>query len=76
MITPLICLAAAVTLALYAFYCAWEGGRADLAANFRHMVPGLPGHPIRVAGDKYRLRAWCAGLGSALLALASLASVV
>ncbi len=72
------CLAAAVTLALYAFYCYWEAGRADLAASFRHLVPGLPAgrrapDPM-VAG--YRARARWAGIGSLLLAFGCLWSVL
>src|SRR6185436_17862276 len=35
--------AAAVTLALYAFYCFWEAGRADLAHGFRHLAADRPG---------------------------------
>jgi hypothetical protein len=71
------CLAAAVTLALYASYCHWEASRADLAANFRRMVPGLPG--IRGAafgGAGLRTRGRWAGLGALLLGLGCLASVL
>jgi hypothetical protein len=72
-----VCWAAAVTLALYAFYCHWEAGRADLAASFRHLVPGLarsaqPGP----AGAGFRARGRWAGMGSLLLALACLVSVL
>ncbi len=71
------CWAAAVTLALYAFYCHWEAGRADLAASFRHLVPGLPGVPrTGGAGAGYRARARWAGVGALLLALGCLASVL
>jgi hypothetical protein len=71
------CWAAAVTLALYAFYCHWEAGRADLAASFRHLVPGLPGIPrTGEAGAVYRARARWAGAGALLLSLGCLASVL
>jgi hypothetical protein len=71
------CWAAAVTLALYAFYCYWEGGRADLAASFRHLVPGLPGSPrTDPAGAGYRARARWAGMGALMLALGCLSSVL
>jgi hypothetical protein len=69
--------AAAVTLALYAFYCYWEAGRADLAASFRHLLPHEPGSPLSGAsGATYRARARWAGLGALLLALGSLAAVL
>lgn len=65
--------AAAVTLALYAFYCYWEAGRADLAANFRHLLAGQPDSGLSgVSGATYRSRARWAGVGSLLLALGSL----
>jgi hypothetical protein len=69
--TPLFqaTLVAAVTLGLYAFYSYWEAARADLAASFRHMVPGLPGMPR--SGDAATLRArgrWAA-VGAVLLGL-------
>lgn len=71
------CWAAAVTLALYAFYCHWEAGRADLASSFRHMVPGLPGVPRGgPAGAGYRARARWAGTGALLLALGCIVSVL
>jgi hypothetical protein len=71
------CWAGAVTLALYAFYCYWEGSRADLAASFRHSVPGLPGSTrIDPAGSGYRARARWAGLGALILALWCLSSVL
>lgn len=79
MIAPLLqaCWAAAVTLGLYAFYCHWEAGRADLAASFRHLVPGLPGSSRAVpAGAGYRARARWAGMGALLLTLGGLASVI
>jgi len=79
MTTPLLqaCLTAAVTLALYAFYCYWEAGRADLAASFRHLVPRLPGSPqAGPAGAGYRARARWAGMGALLFALGCLGSVV
>ena len=65
--------AAAVTLALYAFYSYWEAGRADLAANFRHLLAGQPDSRLSdVSGATYRSRARWAGVGSLLLALGSL----
>jgi hypothetical protein len=71
------CWAAAVTLALYAFYCQWEASRADLAASFRHIVPGVPGFSRSgSAGAGYRARARWAAAGSLLLALGCLASVL
>lgn len=70
------CLASAVTLALYSFYCFWEAGRADLAASFRHMVPGLPGIPkTGLPGAGYRSRGRRAATGALLLSLAAVASV-
>jgi hypothetical protein len=76
--TPLLqaCLAAAVTLALYAFYCFWEAGRADLVASFRHLVPRLPGSPHSGQAAGYRARARWAGMAALLLGLACLASVL
>jgi hypothetical protein len=72
-----LCWAAAVTLALYAFYCHWEAGRADLAASFRHLVPGLPSSAQPgPAGAGLRVRARWAGMGSLLVALGSLVSVL
>jgi hypothetical protein len=71
------CWAAAVTLGLYAFYCYWEADRADLAASFRHLVPGLPGSPrADRAGAGYRARARWAGMGALMLGLACLSSVI
>lgn len=70
------CWAAAVTLVLYAFYCYWEAGRADLASSFRHMVPGLPGTPQTGPGSAYRARARWAGMAALLLVLGCLASVL
>jgi hypothetical protein len=70
------CLVAAVTLALYAFYCFWEAGRADLVASFRHLVPRLPGSPQSGPAAGYRARARWAGMAALLLALACLASVL
>jgi hypothetical protein len=78
MTAPLLqaCWAAAVTLALYAFYCYWEAGRADLAASFRHMVPGLPGFSqTDQAGAGYRALPRSAGIGALLLGLGCLVSV-
>lgn len=67
---------AAVTLALYAFYCYWEAGRADLAASFRHHVPH-PGSPLPEASAAvYRTRARWAGLGALLIAVGSLAAAL
>jgi hypothetical protein len=76
--TPLLqaCLATSVTLALYAFYCFWEAGRADLVASFRHLVPRLPGSPHGGPGAGYRVRARWAGMAALLFGLACLASVV
>lgn len=71
-----VCWAAAVTLALYAFYCHWEASRADLASSFRHFVPGLPGSPQAGPGAMYRARARWAGMAALLLALGCLASVI
>jgi hypothetical protein len=69
--------AGAVTLALYAFYCYWEGGRADLVASFRHLIPGQPrSSRTDPAGAGYRARATWAGLGSLMLALGCLSSVL
>ena len=79
MTAPLLqaCLAAAVTLGLYAFCCHWEAGRADLAASFRQAVPGLPASPrADPAGAAYRARAKWAGMGALLLALGCLSSVL
>jgi hypothetical protein len=70
-------MAAAVTLALYAFYCFWEAGRADFAASFQNPVPGLPRSPQNASGGaSYRARARWAGLSSVLLVLGCLASVL
>ena len=65
--TPLLqaSLAAAVTLALYAFYCFWEAGRADLAHGFRHLSPGRSSS----GGHGYRARAWWSVAGVLLLTL-------
>ncbi|CAN5893172.1 hypothetical protein BH24GEM1_BH24GEM1_13890 [soil metagenome] len=71
-----ICWAAAVTLALYAFYCYWEAGRADLASSFRHLVPGLPGSPMDGQGAGYRARGRLAGMAAVLLVLSCLAAVL
>ena len=79
MSTPLLqaCLTGAVTLGLYAFYSFWEAGRADLAASFRHLIPGLPGSPrANSAGEGHRARARWAGVGALLLTLGCLASAV
>ena len=71
------CLTGGVTLGLYAFYCFWEAGRADLAASFRHHVPGLPGTPhFSSDGAGYRARARWAGTGALLLLLGTVASVI
>lgn len=66
------CWAAAVTLALYAFYCFWEAGRADLVHGFRHFAPGHPGSD----GQSYRSRARWASAAALLIALGCLASVL
>jgi hypothetical protein len=79
MTAPLLqaCWAAAVTLGLYAFYSRWEADRADLAASFRHMAPGLPGASrTDPAGAGYRARARWAGVGALMLALGSLSSAL
>jgi hypothetical protein len=67
------CWAAAVTLALYAFYCFWEAGRADLVAGFRQLSPGRPSGP---GGAAHRIRGWWATLAALLLGLGCLASVL
>jgi hypothetical protein len=65
--------AAAVTLALYAFYCYWEAGRADLTASFRQLVPGHPGAQLPGAGGAgYRVRGRWAAIGALLFALGGL----
>jgi hypothetical protein len=72
--TPLLqaCWATAVTLALYAFYCFWEAGRADLLHGFRHLALGRPGS----RGHAYRTRAcWAAG-AAMLITFGCLASVL
>lgn len=71
------CWAAAVTLALYAFYSFWEAGRADLASSFRQLVPGLPGS-LRSgpAGAGLRARGRWAAMGALLLVLGCLAAVL
>jgi len=79
MTTPLlqVCWASAVTLGLYAFYSFWEASRADLAATFRHMAPGLPGsRPGGPEGASHRARARLAGTAALLLALGCLAWVL
>jgi hypothetical protein len=63
--------AAAVTLALYAFYCFWEAGRADLAHGFRHPAPERAGSD----GHGYRARAWWAVAGALLITLGCFAAV-
>jgi hypothetical protein len=76
--TPLLqtCLVAVVTLGLYAFYCYWEAGRADLAASFRHLVPGLPGMPRSALGATHRTRGRWAAAGAVLLGLGCVASLL
>ena len=64
--------AAAVTLALYAFYCFWEAGRADLAHGFRHLAPAQRGS----GGQGYRARAWWAAAGALLITLGCLAAAL
>ena len=66
------CWAAAVTLALYAFYCFWEAGRADLVHDFRHLAHGRPAP----GGSAYRVRAWWAAATAVVLTLGCLASVL
>jgi hypothetical protein len=72
--TPLVqaCWAAAVTLALYAFYCFWEAGRADLVHGFRHLAPERHG----ADGHSYRARAWWAIVAALLITFGCLASVL
>jgi hypothetical protein len=72
--TPLLqaCWAAAVTLALYAFYCFWEAGRADLVHGYRHLAPERSGS----GGHGYRTRAWWAATAAVLLTFGCLASVL
>ncbi|HEY7614841.1 MAG TPA: hypothetical protein VH764_17715 [Gemmatimonadales bacterium] len=72
--TPVLqaCWAAAVTLALYAFYCFWEANRADLVDGFRHLAPGRPDS----GGPSYRSRAWWAAAAAVLLTFACLASAL
>jgi hypothetical protein len=72
--TPLLqaCWAAAVTLALYAFYCFWEAGRADLAHGFRHLAPDRHGP----GGHSYRARACWAAAAALLITLGCLTAVV
>lgn len=65
------CWAAAVTLALYAFYCFWEAGRADLAHGFRHLAP-RPGS----GGQGYRARAWWAAAVALLITVGCLSAVL
>lgn len=79
MTAPLLqaCMATAVTLALYAFYCFWEAGRADFATSFHHVPPGLQQSPRNAfGGATYRARARWAALGAVLLVLGCLASVL
>jgi hypothetical protein len=66
------CWAAAVTLALYAFYCFWEAGRADLVHGFRQLGHGQPAP----GGTAYRARAWWAAAAAVLLTLGCLATVL
>lgn len=77
--TPLlqVCWVAAVTLGLYAIYCFWEAGRADLASSFRHLMPNHSGAPgLGGGGSAYRARAWLAGASAVLLALVCLAAAL
>ena len=66
------CWAAAVTLALYAFYCFWEAGRADLVAGFRRLTPG----ERETDGAGYRAKGLWAAVGALLLALGGFASAI
>lgn len=66
------CWAAAVTLALYAFYCFWEAGRADLVHGFRHLSPRRPDS----GGHSYRARGWWAIAVALLVTAGCLASVI
>ena len=65
-------LAAAVTLALYAFYCFWEAGRADLVHGFRCLAPGRSGS----GGHSYRTRGWWAAAAATLITFGCLAAVL
>lgn len=67
------CWTAAVALALYAFHCFWEAGRADLVAGFRHLSHGRLDAP---GGTAYRIRGWWATLAALLVGLGCLASVL
>lgn len=64
--------AAAVTLALYAFYCFWEAGRADLVHGFRQLAPGRHGS----GGHGYRARAWWSAAGALLITLGCFLAVL
>lgn len=64
--------AAAVTLALYAFYCFWEANRADLVHGFRHLSSGQS----RSSGHAYRARGWWAAAAAVLVTLGCLASAL
>lgn len=64
--------AAAVTLALYAFYCFWEAGRADLVHGFRHLATERSSS----GGHGYRARAWWSAVGALLITLGCLGAVV
>jgi hypothetical protein len=66
------CWAAAVTLALYAFYCFWEAGRADLVAGFRHLSHGHS----ETDGAGYRARGRWAAVGALLIAIGAFASAL
>ena len=64
--------AAAVTLALYAFYCFWEAGRADLVHGFRHLVS----NELGAGGQAYRARARWSAAAAVLITVVCLASAL
>jgi hypothetical protein len=64
----------AVLLGLYAFYCHWEAGRAELAAAFRRRAPHHP--DAGSESSRYRTRSLWALLGSGVIAGASTLSAL
>ena len=64
--------AAAVTLALYAFYCFWEAGRADLVHGFRQLATERSSS----GGHGYRARACWSAVGALLITLGCLVAVL
>ena len=65
--------AVAVTLALYAFHCFWEAGRADLHTMSRNHVLQIAGTRVQIPPQltpaAYRARACLALIAAAVLAL-------